>query len=95
MDFDGLFCLSDNIAFGAIRALTQLGVDVPGAVKVIGFDNSIYSTISSPTITTVDRDLDAMARIACEKLLERMESKDSLGEEEIVIEGKLIQRESC
>ena len=95
IDFDGLFCLSDNIAYGVIKALNNANIKVPEQVKVIGFDNNIYSSLSIPSITTIDRNLELMAKTACEKLLERIESDDKFVEETIIIEGSLIERKSC
>ncbi|MBQ6334235.1 MAG: LacI family DNA-binding transcriptional regulator [Erysipelotrichaceae bacterium] len=93
-DIDGLFCMSDNVAYGAVKALKKAGKKIPDEVKVIGFDNNIYSSISSPSITSVDRNVDTMASTACLKLLEKIESGDKMSEETIVIEGMLVERET-
>ncbi len=53
---DGIFCVTDYIAYCVLRFLDELGVDVPGEVQVIGFDgtrafgseNYICSTIVQP-----------------------------------------------
>lgn len=37
-DFDGVCCLNDPIAIGALTALTDAGIRVPQDVAVIGFD---------------------------------------------------------
>ena len=83
-------------------ALTGLGyVGMPIAVafakkvKVIGFDNNIYSSLSIPSITTFDRNVDMIASTACTKLMERIESDHKFIDEEIIINGSLIERQSC
>src|SRR5690606_6088768 len=38
-DVDGVFVASDLMAAGALAALTELGKDVPGDIKVVGYDN--------------------------------------------------------
>lgn len=50
---DGVFAVSDKHAHAVIKAAQALGFSVPGQVKVIGFDNTMYATLSTPTITTV------------------------------------------
>ena len=61
LPFDGLFCMSDNVAYGAIKALNKANISIPEQVKVIGFDNNIYSSLSIPSITTFDRNVDMIA----------------------------------
>ncbi len=95
INYDGLFCLWDKLAYGVSRSLTKKGIKIPEDIKIVGFDNSIYSSLSAPTITTLDRNLDLMTKIACDKLLEKMNSDNKFLEEEIEIKGSLIRRESC
>jgi LacI family transcriptional regulator len=37
--FDALFAANDNMAIGALQALRSAGIDVPGDVAVVGFDD--------------------------------------------------------
>lgn len=68
--FDGLFCFSDQIARGALDALRENGVDVPGAVGVVGVDNwSVMAEAARPALTTVDLNLHSIGRIAATRLL--------------------------
>ena len=94
LPFDSLFCMSDNIAYGAIKALNKANISIPEQVKIIGFDNNIYSSLSIPSITTFDRNVDTIASTACTKLMERIESDQKFIDEEIIINGSLIERQS-
>lgn len=38
LDFDGIFCVTDFLAYRVIHMLKERGVSVPGQVQVIGFD---------------------------------------------------------
>lgn len=68
--FDGLFCFSDQIARGALDALREHGLDVPGAVGVVGVDNwSVMAEAARPTLTTVDLNLRRIGRTAADRLL--------------------------
>lgn len=44
---------NDMVAVGLLRGLSELGVDVPGDVSVIGFDNTLPADLVSPGLTTV------------------------------------------
>lgn len=54
-DFDGIYCLGDGIALGAIAALQSRGIPVPSAVSVIGTGNDIGAHAQlHPLISTID-----------------------------------------
>lgn len=48
----GFLCLSDAMAYGVYAAAQQLGLDVPGDVSVIGFDDHRVSRLLSPPLTS-------------------------------------------
>jgi LacI family transcriptional regulator len=50
---DAVFCANDLMAIGAIDALREAGLDVPGDVAVAGFDDVDAATIVHPPLTTV------------------------------------------
>jgi DNA-binding LacI/PurR family transcriptional regulator len=67
--FDGLFCASDLIAIGAMRALQERGIRVPEDVAVAGFDDIPVASFSNPSLTTVQQDTKAAAILLVESLL--------------------------
>lgn len=64
-----LVCLNDRVAFGAYQALAEIGLDVPGSVAVLAFEASVVSGWLRPAVTSVDRPLRAMGRLAVRRLL--------------------------
>lgn len=48
-----LLCMSDLIALSAIREATAAGLNVPGDVRIVGFDGIDESTRSTPRLTTI------------------------------------------
>src|SRR5215469_13420929 len=48
-----IFSMSDRMAFGALRAATQLGLKVPRDLSIVGFDDIPQAAESSPYLTTV------------------------------------------
>lgn len=93
--YDGLYCLDDGIALGILRGLANDGVNVPGDVKVIGFDGLSQGAYSVPTLTTVAADFKGMADAALNLLMRRIEKPDGEFFPQTVNVGyKLIERES-
>jgi LacI family transcriptional regulator len=62
---DGIFCGNDQIARGVVDALRERGVNVPGNVSVVGFDNwEIVAAQTRPPLTTIDMNLKELGRQA-------------------------------
>ncbi|MBQ7496869.1 MAG: substrate-binding domain-containing protein [Selenomonas sp.] len=79
---DGIITSSDRSAFGAITAFRSVGYFVPEDVRLICFDNSSYSAMASPSLTSLDRKVDALAQKACAIMKRQM-----AGEKDIPIEN--------
>lgn len=69
---DAVFCFTDLLALGAVRALYEGGLRVPEDVAVVGFDNIAQTQVSVPTITTVAPDKAAIAELAIDLILQRL-----------------------
>ena len=55
---DAIFCASDEIARGAIDALRDMNISIPGDIAVIGFDNwEVVAKQTRPPLTTIDMEL--------------------------------------
>ncbi|MEU2056026.1 LacI family DNA-binding transcriptional regulator [Streptomyces bungoensis] len=95
LDFDGLFCVTDTVATGALRGLADAGVRVPGQVRVIGFDNVDTSAFLVPSLSTVDPDHDLMAERAVALLAARIGRTGPPAEQVEFVSGySLVIRES-
>ena len=71
-DFDGVCCLNDPIAIGALTALTDAGIRVPQDVAVIGFDGVEDGRYLSPGLTSVAIDPRQAAEVCLNLLIERI-----------------------
>jgi LacI family transcriptional regulator len=58
-----ILCANDPLALGALARLAELGVDVPGAVSVAGFDDVPVAAMTSPSLSTVRLPLREMGRL--------------------------------
>ncbi|MBW8802500.1 MAG: LacI family DNA-binding transcriptional regulator [Catenulisporales bacterium] len=65
-----VFAGSDMQALGVLRAARQLGIDVPGGLSVIGYDNLKVSAWTDPPLTTIDQPLRDMAGTAAHMVLD-------------------------
>ncbi len=76
-DVDAVFAANDLLAFGAVRALTELGRRVPEDVAVVGVDDVEEARYATPSLTTVALDRAEIARLALGLLAERLAGDDS------------------
>jgi len=92
---DAIFCGNDQIARGVIDALRERGLDVPGDVGVVGFDNwEIVAAQSRPPLTSVDMNLAALGREAGLTLLSLVDGKPvQAGIRKLPC--RLVVRQSC
>ena len=56
--------MSDAIALGCRRAAAELGIAVPHALSIVGFDDSPVARLSDPPLTTVAQPMAEKGRIA-------------------------------
>lgn len=93
-DFTAVFCFNDIAAIGAVRAIRDAGLRVPGDISILGFDDILAAAYYEPALTTVKQPLGEMGARAAELLLKRIESPEQEWDAEIVMEPELIVRES-
>ena len=89
-----VFTCNDLMAVGVINACNKLKIKVPEDLSVIGFDNTLLSSITHPKITTVDLKMKEIGKIAASELIDMIKEKHILTKK-IVHDTKLIIRESC
>ena len=72
-ELTALFCISDVMAMGAIRAIRDLGRRVPEDISVVGYDGIPLSQFSVPRLTTVRQDTQQLARQGVDILLRNLQ----------------------
>lgn len=70
--FDAVFAASDLIAIGALRAMTDHGLDVPRRVALAGFDDIPMASFASPSLTTVLQDTQQAGELLVDNLLRQI-----------------------
>lgn len=91
--FTGLFVDSDAGAIGALKACHNAGVQVPGELAIIGFDDLPESAYAHPSLTTLRQDLPAWAQHTLD-IIRRRCAGDSCGPLQVAIRPTLVVRES-
>ncbi len=77
-DFTAVQCFNDNCAIGAITALTEAGLDVPGDVSVVGFDDIPTAALNSVPLTSISVESEDIGARSVNRLVERMRDQDRI-----------------
>ena len=91
---DGVFCHNDPIAFGAMKAVLDAGLRIPEDIAIIGCGNVRHSDRLRVPLSTIDQNSAAIGERAAKLALSLMESKTPLRPETILLEPKLVVRDS-
>jgi LacI family transcriptional regulator len=70
---DVIVCANDQLAGGVISEMHAHGIDVPGDVAVVGFDDLLLAEYSSPPLTTVRQPIRELGKVAATRLLRRID----------------------
>ena len=89
-----LFAANDSMAIGALRALREAGLAVPGDVAVAGFDDTPVAEYVSPALTSVHVPTHEMGARAVEAVL-RAVADPSAPAETATLPTRLVVRASC
>lgn len=92
-DVDAVFCFTDQLALGAMRALADAGVRVPDDIAVLGFDDIEDGRYAVPSLSTIAPAKDQIAALALDLLLARIDSADEPAQA-LVAAHRLVPRES-
>lgn len=94
---DAIFCSNDEMALGAMRAASEAGLSCPDQISICGIDGSRFAEFTTPSLSTVSRDIQAAVRQACSALIRRIEEPEAAQNEkvnEVRIPSLWIERES-
>lgn len=91
---DAIFAITDSAAIGVIQTLKKFNIKIPEEIAVIGFSNSINSTIIEPMLTTIDQPGERMGATAVKYMIEEIENPNDIGNKTIELKGNLIIRDS-
>jgi len=73
-DFTAVFAGNDQMALGFMHACRELGLDVPGDISIVGFDDIPEAQFFTPPLTTIHQDFNEVGRQSLLLLLEEIEA---------------------
>jgi len=91
--FDAIVAASDMIALAALRVLAEAGLDVPGRIGVVGFDDIPAAGLANPALTTVAQDVGMAGRRLVNRLLARV--RGDVVESEVLPTHLVVRRSSA
>ncbi|WP_088330629.1 LacI family DNA-binding transcriptional regulator [Lacimicrobium sp. SS2-24] len=91
-DIDAIVCASDLIAIGAMRALKDKDIDVPGDIAVVGYDNILLASFANPPLTTVHQNTKKAGELLVTSLIKLIQGETP---KPVLIPAELVIRKSC
>jgi LacI family transcriptional regulator, galactose operon repressor len=88
-----VFAAADLMAVGAIKAANDAGLDVPGDVAVVGFDDIQLAGLLNPSLTTIRQDKPGLGLAAARALIQQIENPE-LTPPVLTLPIELVVRES-
>jgi len=92
LEFDAIFAASDLIAIGAMRALAERGMSVPGDVSIVGFDDIPTARFANPALTTVYQNTQRAGEMLVDSLLKQI--RDEKVESQMIPASLIVRKSS-
>ncbi|HTY01680.1 MAG TPA: LacI family DNA-binding transcriptional regulator [Bacteroidota bacterium] len=90
-----VFASNDAMAVGALSALLDAGVSIPGEIALAGFDDTPGVQYLTPSLTTVKVPISDLGAQAMKRVLDKVHGRKRLKPEHLVLPTELVIRHSC
>lgn len=87
-----IFCANDYQAVGALDALREADLDVPGDVSLVGYDNVHLASLRQLDLTTIHQPRHEMGQWAARLILDRLEHDRHRADQRVIIPPELVVR---
>ncbi len=88
----GVLASNDRCAVGFLDTLLRAGVDVPGQISIVGYDDSRLARLTHVNLSTVAQDPVRMAQLAVTSVVQRLEADRPRSPRDILLDPALIVR---
>ena len=88
-----ILAANNLMAIGVLKAARDKGLNVPGNLSVIGFDDSLLSKVVDPSLTVIKQPLKEIGEAAVNLLMNQLEGNQK--HETIQLETRIVRRQSC
>lgn len=90
--FTAVVIANDNMAIGAVHALREWGLHIPGDVSVVSHDNAPHAQFLDPPLTTVQFDFDLQNRLAFQFLFELIKKPDTEPHQHVLLPDLIVRK---
>lgn len=90
----GLVVTDDLMALGILNTIGEMGVNVPGDISIVSFNNVLLAELSTPSLTSVDIDIFSLGYKAADCLIEKIKMPE-IKPKRVTVPYRLVERNSC
>ena len=92
---DGIFSSFEKLAMLCYKACDELGLKIPGDIKITSFSNLEIASLLNPSLTTITQPAFNMGEVAAKTLIDLIDQKLSSNlNKNIVLDSTLVKRRS-
>jgi DNA-binding LacI/PurR family transcriptional regulator len=92
-DLTAVLCASDLMAFGAINKLRESGLNIPGDISIVGYDDREFASMLTPSLTTIRKDRELMGREAANIIMDQINGGNFIPRK-LLLQTEVIERDS-
>ncbi len=92
---DAVYVAGDYAALGALQVLKENNIDIPNTIALVGFGNEPFTSMVTPSISSINQHSDDIGKLAAQTFLKRvndLKTKQTLNK--IILDAELIVRDS-
>lgn len=89
---DGIIYSYDKLATGGIRAILDIGKQIPKEILVVGIDNTDYCEMCTPRLTSLDTKIEDVAMLVARNMMSLLSGSSC--PRKIIVPSSIIERES-
>jgi LacI family transcriptional regulator len=93
IDFTAIFAYNDMMAFGSMQAIKEKGLRIPEDIELVGYDDIPFSSLISPSLTTIRLKKQDLGIESVELLLSRINGNRKKTKK-IMLDVELVKRET-
>ncbi|MBU3821154.1 LacI family transcriptional regulator [Flavobacteriaceae bacterium XHP0103] len=92
---DAVYAAGDYAALGALQIMQEHNIDVPNDIALVGFSNEPFTSLVTPSLSSVEQHSEQIGQIAAETLLKRIETNNkNVSLNKLILQPELIKRAS-
>lgn len=88
-DITAIFAFNDEMAIGAIKAIREIGKEVPKDISILGFDGNEFGEYLVPSMCTIKRPMGEIAKKGTELLIKKING-EAIKQKKVCVESTLV-----